>query len=189
MNDIARLPLDDLLLDAVHSIGHSGRDITRIVGGGNLPLDPSRAQGVARMPEPLEMVDLIGAYLFLCSHSNPHHHYQMGLIENRLLPSLEWNSFRLYLADDLPVAFVNWTWVTDVVDARLSKGESALSPEDWHKGEHMWFMEILAPFGHSLEVMSDLHDQVFSTHPSAKATIMDDNGGIKAVRHYRPMVG
>ena len=132
-------------------------------------------------------MDVTGAYSFLCRYSRPHDHYQLGLIEGRLLPSLEWDSYRLYFADELPVAFVNWTWVTEEVDFRLSSGESAISPDDWHKGTHMWFMEVLAPFGHSLDMMLDLHNNVFSTDPSAKATFLSENGGIRHLRHYRSM--
>lgn len=139
-------------------------------------------------PEYQEVVELIGAYAFLAQYSRPHDHYPSIYLANRVLPAFNKGSFRFHFHDDVPLAFVNWTWVSDRVDANLSQGLSTLTMDDWHVGSNFWFMEILAPFGHSIDLMIDLHNNVFKSVPNAKALYVDDQGQLVQSRQFKNFV-
>ena len=74
--------------------------------------------------------------------------------------------FRLFHADDRPLGVVLWGSVSDEVEAVLAKGTSKLRPQDWKSGDHLWVVEVIAPFGGSEEMVKDLKSHVFAERES-----------------------
>lgn len=87
---------------------------------------------------------------------------------------LEWLSvpvalgqYRIYAAaDGRPLAFVTWALLDAEAECRhlaLARGAAAeIDPRrDWSSGDRIWFLDLVAPFGHCRQVCADLRRNVF----------------------------
>ena len=69
----------------------------------------------------------------------------------------------------MPVIDGSWAFVSPEVDARLSKGQVKLGPQDWKSGAILWLMDIICPGacpgprtgGGMAEAVKELKAQVF----------------------------
>lgn len=117
----------------------------------------ARRVEVSAPPTRDEVLTVLGAVLWLCSHSRLHVHYSVGMLKDRILPSLSLGQFRFYAdAEGAPVGFCNWVWVSPDVLAELIKLGRELAPDEFNCGELPFMYEVLAPFGHARVVMRDL---------------------------------
>jgi len=113
---------------------------------------------------PGEFFTLYGEVLFLLFHAPLHRVYTVEEIEERIVRPMTLDQFRIYRREDGPVALVTWAFVSDELDARLQTEQTPLGPDDWRSGPNLWFVEFVAPFGHTGAVLGDLVDNVFPDH-------------------------
>ena len=56
-------------------------------------------------------------------------------------------SFKVYLKDKQPVAFLSWSMTSDAVKARIEGGDKTMELTDWRSGPHRVVVECVSPFG------------------------------------------
>ena len=79
-----------------------------------------------------------------------------------VMPPLILDQCKLYKKDEIPWAFCTWAFVNDQVDERLSSAVPKIAPHEWKSGEHLWLIDIVAPFGGADEIIADLQKTNFS---------------------------
>ena len=79
-----------------------------------------------------------------------------------VMPPLILDQCKLYMKDEIPWAFCTWAFVSDQVDERLSASIPKIAPHEWKSGEHLWLIDIVAPFGGADEIIADLQKTNFA---------------------------
>ncbi len=116
------------------------------------------------------MQAIIGGVMLLCQHSPLHRRYLVAEWQQRILPSLQFNQFCYYEDEhQRPVAFCNWAFLSDRSRDVILAGEREISLEDWRSGQHIFFPEMIAPFGHARGIACDLRRRVFAAWKGQKA--------------------
>jgi len=54
------------------------------------------------------------------------------------------------------VGLALWARVSDEVNDRLTAGISRLAPLDWRSGDHVWLIDLAAPFGGTERMIEEL---------------------------------
>ena len=104
-----------------------------------------------------------------------------------LMPPVVLDQCKLYMKDEMPWVFITWALVSDEVDARLRSSVPKIAPHEWNSGEHVWLIDIVAPFGQSEEMIEELHRTQF---PDRKIfALMPDvqQGNRLIVREWEPV--
>lgn len=122
---------------------------------------PPAGHSLETMPDPTgvnaRLAALIGQVVLLMANSPEHRYLHMQDIDWAVLPPLLLDQFRLYRdAEEKPVAFVAWAYLSAEVEERLVAGANRLSPQEWRCGDRLWVVEIVAPGGNAAEVMEDI---------------------------------
>jgi len=79
-----------------------------------------------------------------------------------VMPPIILDQCKLYMKNEIPWAFCTWAFVNDQVDERLSSSIPKIAPHEWKSGEHLWLIDIVAPFGGADEIITDLHKTSFA---------------------------
>ncbi len=128
---------------------------------------------------------LIGSITHLMINSTLHQRYKIVDLVERFIPSLIHNQFRYYEVNGSPIGFVNWAWLTDEIEQKFQTGNYVLSLTDWSGGEHLWFPEFVAPFGHARLIVKDLRSNIFPKRTPAKSLRVNLDGSLKSIAKYR----
>jgi hemolysin-activating ACP:hemolysin acyltransferase len=107
-----------------------------------------------------------GLYLFgLSEHHSGyiipefHHYFTYALLHNKA---------RLFYSNNKPVGVVTWCFLDDD-KAEAFADEAYLIEEDDYiaeKGDQLWGIEFIAPFGHTRQMMRSMRDMVHKRYPS-----------------------
>lgn len=103
-----------------------------------------------------------------------------------LMPPVVLDQCKLYMKDEMPWVFITWALVSDEIDARLRSHVPKIAPHEWKSGEHIWLIDIVAPFGQSDEMVEELRRTQF---PGRKiCALMPDvqQGSGLIVREWEP---
>lgn len=105
-------------------------------------------QGSAVFPIP-DVIGVYGALAFLAARCPLHGRYSAAQLNQWLMPAAEHKCVRLFQnSDGVPCAALIWARLSPEVSGRMIDTNSPPRPEDWVSGSELWFMDILAPFGH-----------------------------------------
>ncbi|WP_170419304.1 toxin-activating lysine-acyltransferase [Ruegeria atlantica] len=138
------------------------------------------------LPNP-ERMKQIGQICFLVSQSRLHGAMRYRQIERRLFYPLSIGQGRLFMqGENAPLSFVTWAWVNEEVDARLTNDPDDIKPNEWNCGEHLWFMDFIAPYGRVREIITHLDQELFHSVSYAKLHRigMDDGQSKRVARYY-----
>lgn len=97
--------------------------------------------------------------LYLFSHSESHRLYTLAEFQHYCLFPLIHKKVRLFYADNKPVGFVSWAWLTDeeandFLSERWMPDEPVWERPDQVTDQYqLWGIDFIAPFGHSTRVM------------------------------------
>ena len=94
----------------------------------------------------------------------PHHAARtLTEIAALALPAIHFNQFRIYRQGGRPVAWVSWAFMDEDECHKyvFAQADYDFAFEKWKGGEHVMFIEFIAPFGHALKVAHDLKRNVF----------------------------
>ncbi|MBF0110368.1 MAG: toxin-activating lysine-acyltransferase [Magnetococcales bacterium] len=108
-----------------------------------------------------DAASILGKAIWLMSKSPGHRRWEVGVIEDLVMEPIRRRQFKLYVKDNVPVAFVTWAWLSDEAEKGLIHSLMHLRSRDWHCGENLWIVDIVAPFGGEGHVLSDLIGKVF----------------------------
>jgi len=151
----------------------------------------ARSDAAARPPS-RDLLVTIGEIFFLLSHSELHMRQPLFLIQRRFVHPLSIGQARMfYGTGNVPIGYVSWAWLSDDVDRAMMDDPDALRPGDWQSGDHLWFIEFIAPFGRVREMVRFLDDEVFGTVERpvpgrAKSYKIDPKRGEPKLRYLYP---
>ena len=129
---------------------------------------------------------LIGEIATLMMKSKIHSQFSINSIGHVILPAIQTNQYRIYRnRQHYPVAYVSWARVTPEIEDKFLHKKYVLQPEDWKSGERIVFVDFMAPFGHTKQVVRDLRKSIFIKEKEAKFLRFDDIGKPRRVYHLR----
>jgi cytolysin-activating lysine-acyltransferase len=95
-------------------------------------------------PSP-DMLRVYGDTAFLAFRSPRHGRMPVATLRAYLEPPLLLGQFRIFRVDDVPRGMYTWAWMGPEAERRLISG-APLRPEDWHGGDRLWIVDIIAPY-------------------------------------------
>ncbi|MBK1634425.1 toxin-activating lysine-acyltransferase [Rhodovulum adriaticum] len=109
-------------------------------------LTDSTGTPLPRLEQPSpNLLRAYGDMLFLTFRSSRHAALPVAGLRTFLEPPLTLGQFRIFRFDDVPRGMITWAWMTPEAERRLITGE-VLRPEDWHGGDRLWIVEMVAPY-------------------------------------------
>ena len=99
-----------------------------------------------------------------------------------VMPPLVLDQCKLYMKGEVPWAFCTWAYVSDEVNARLGSHIPKIAPHEWKSGNHLWLIDVVAPFGGLDEIVADLAQSNLAGQ-AFKALMPKPDGGVE-VREY-----
>ncbi len=111
----------------------------------------------------MNVASVVGEACWLLSQSVLHrYNFYIADIEWMVMPPVINGQFKLFHSGKKPAALALWAYVSDEVQGKLEKGLGRLTPKDWNSGDHLWLIDLIAPYGHSDELISDLKKTSFA---------------------------
>ena len=92
-----------------------------------------------------EKLRVYGDLLFLAFRSERHLKMSTATLRTYLEPPLELGQFRVFRCDGVPRGMYTWAWLSPEAERKLIRGE-ALAPADWRSGDHLWIVDMVAPY-------------------------------------------
>jgi cytolysin-activating lysine-acyltransferase len=98
----------------------------------------------------------LGPVAWLYGRDDTKKHLTLADLDWAVQPPLILDQCRLFMKDKMPLGFISWAYVSEDVHQRLLQGNTRLEPHEWKSGEHLWLIDIVAPFGQQDEMFNDL---------------------------------
>jgi cytolysin-activating lysine-acyltransferase len=122
---------------------------------------PGKKDNVLGALEPAARSRLIGVIVTLMSLSPAHADYRIQHLAAVVLPPVQLNQFRIYHDKaKKPVGFVSWAMLSPEAESKFLNQAAPLTLEEWASGDRMYFMEFIAPYGHSRRIAADLRNRL-----------------------------
>ena len=122
----------------------------------------------------LAKLPLLGPVAWLLARDQQRRFNFFADIDWRYTPPLVLDQCKLYNRSEVPWAFVSWAWVDNAVDQRLRSGVPTIAPHEWQAGPHLWFIDVLAPFGGTREIASQALGEIAGASRAAFWELQDD---------------
>lgn len=133
----------------------------------------------------LAKLPMLGPALWLYSNSPDKKYMFVGDMQWLLLPPVVLDQCRLYTKNGIPWAFITWAKVSDAIHQRLSSGVAKIAPHEWNSGEHIWIIDMVAPFGGIEACIDDLRTSLLANH-RIYGFAPDIANGKVAIREWLP---
>jgi cytolysin-activating lysine-acyltransferase len=104
----------------------------------------------------LKKIPMLGAVSWLLMQQASTRHILLSDLEWRVMPALLLDQAKLYMREDVPIAFVSWARLSPEVAERYASPPHQLRPTDWTSGDQYWLTEVVTPFGGAREIFDDL---------------------------------
>lgn len=124
--------------------------------------------------------EVLGDICWLMAQSPSHKHMFLADLEWLIIPALTAKQFRVLKADNKPMAYVSWAFLSEEAEARLLSGQRRLRPADWKSGDRLWVVDLVAPFGGREEVLRNLKEQNFAEQKISALRSRADGKGFEA---------
>jgi cytolysin-activating lysine-acyltransferase len=116
----------------------------------------------------LAKLPILGPATWLFARDPLRRHTFFADMDWRLMPPLVLDQCKLYTKAEMPWAFVTWALVSDAVDQRLRSSSPVIAPHEWRGGDHLWLIDVVAPFGGGEELARQAVKEVA---PGRKASV------------------
>lgn len=124
--------------------------------------------------------EVMGLYLVSGRHRNA----TIDEFAASVLPAVHFNQFRIYRdSRKRPVGWVTWAFMTDEEAKGFMIGDYSFPIDAWIGGEQLWFMDVIAPYGHVSKIAEDLRHNVFPDRVGF-APDLESRDGSKRVRRF-----
>jgi len=131
----------------------------------------------------LSKLPILGPAVWLYARDPLKKHTFFADIDVTLLPPVILDQCRLYTKENIPYAFFTWAKVSDEVDKRLRGGEPRIAPHEWQSGEHLWMIDMVAPFGGLDEMFDELRKEQLAGQ-KISALIPDPQQGKSTLKEW-----
>ena len=94
--------------------------------------------------------EVLGGTVWLWISSEAHRDLPLHSLPAAVLPAIKRRQFVLASEEGKPVFFASWALMNEEAEKRfLETHQLLMKPEDWSSGDRFWFIDWVAPFGHS----------------------------------------
>ncbi|WP_371169768.1 toxin-activating lysine-acyltransferase [Aliiroseovarius sp. 2305UL8-7] len=135
-----------------------------------------------KMP-PEKLAQLKGEVLDLFLVSDRYREATIGELVATVLPPVHFNQFRIYRTEQRPIGWVSWAYMSDEDARGYMAGDFDFKISTWNSGEHLWFIDFIAPYGHALKIAEDLKKNVFPNQVGF-APDLEAKDGSKRIRKF-----
>lgn len=106
--------------------------------------------------------EVLGSAVWLWMQSSTHKDIPLSDLPVILLPAIKHGQFILALEKGKPVFFLSWAEMGEAAEACYLDAPPELMPlEDWKSGDRVWFLDWIAPFGHTRKMTRFLQKILF----------------------------
>lgn len=147
---------------------------------------PSEVTGEGE-PRRIGLLESLGAMTALALQSPLHSGWRVADLGRHLLPALRSGQSKVYFVDGEPRAFVTWALVDAEGDAALRRHGRTPAPDRWTCGDHLWFIDVVAPFGGGRSLIRDLQRNHFAHVARAYAVRRNPDGSLKRISEWRAL--
>ncbi|MBV1789261.1 toxin-activating lysine-acyltransferase [Marinobacterium sp. D7] len=111
---------------------------------------------------PYSEAEALGSAIWLWMHSQRHQEVSVGQLSGLLLPAIKHGQFILATENGKPVFFTSWAYFSAESEREyLDDPQRMMADEDWHSGDRQWFIDWIAPFGHSFRISEYIRSVLF----------------------------
>lgn len=105
--------------------------------------------------------ELLGSAVWLWMHSPTHRDAPLYALNTDLLPAIKRKQFVLATINNTPVFYTSWASLSEAAERRyIHHASSHIAEDDLNSWDRLWFLDWIAPFGHS-QIMSRLLAKTF----------------------------
>lgn len=102
----------------------------------------------------LESVSTYGALSLLAAYCPLHKTFSAQLLNRFFLPAVEHKCVRIFRTSrNQPCAALIWARLSDDVSSRMFSEHRPPKADEWNSGRHLWFLDLIAPFGHGKDIV------------------------------------
>ncbi|EAN2945071.1 toxin-activating lysine-acyltransferase [Salmonella enterica] len=92
---------------------------------------------------------VLGKVSWLWSCSPLHRTWPVTIFATNVIPAIAHKKYFLHEENGFPVAYCSWANLSLESELKYIKDTNSLSYKDWDSGDRNWFIDWIAPFGHS----------------------------------------
>jgi len=133
----------------------------------------------------LTAMDALGSMTFLALQSPLHRGWLISDMEKNFIPALKTGQCKIYFhGPGSPKAFVTWALLDDATHQKLMS--DGLTPDEikWSSGSNLWFIDVVAPYGHASMVIRDMRKNHFSGQ-NGYSIKRNSDGSIHRIKKWR----
>ena len=98
-----------------------------------------------------------GTLSWLASFCPLHQRYSPALLRSFFLPAVTHDCVRFFANDNgVTAAALIWARLSDDVSQKMIFDNRPPAANDWNSGENLWFLDLIAPFGHGRQIARHL---------------------------------
>ncbi|WP_411877749.1 toxin-activating lysine-acyltransferase [Polaromonas sp. YR568] len=98
-------------------------------------------------PMPADKFTILGKLAWLWMNSPLHRDWPVELLSRFALPPIELGQYLLLEREGMPIAYCSWAHLDSRAEADYMLNASNIALADWKGGDHLWFVDWVAPFG------------------------------------------
>jgi cytolysin-activating lysine-acyltransferase len=98
-------------------------------------------------------LEVLRALSFLASFCPLHKAWTAARLQSVFAPAVQHSFVRIFNnKSGTPCAALLWARLSDPISVQMKCGTYHLRPNDWNSGDNLWFVDLIAPFGHGKDV-------------------------------------
>ncbi len=107
-----------------------------------------------------QKIPVLGPVTWLMMQQGATRHSLISDLEWRVMPPLVLDQAKLYMREQMPLAFVSWARLSPEVAQRYRQAPHRLAPSDWQSGDQAWIIDLVAPYGGVQDLLNDLRNNL-----------------------------
>lgn len=131
---------------------------------GDLAEDLAKPVSSAAPAPPLSAGEVYGSAMHLLARSPAYRGAPLAAIDALIAIPLKLGQLKLYRRQGQPFAVAVWAFLSEAIETRILNGGGALAPEEWKSGERPFVIALVAPFGGTDSVRTDLKASLFASN-------------------------
>lgn len=129
--------------------------------------------------------EALGSAVWLWMNSATHRDFPLHALPVLLLPAIKNRQFVLAIESGRPVFYLSWATFSEQAERRYLANSPLRMPEaDWKSGDRLWFLDWLAPFGHSRAMGQIMKRQIFANRWGRALYHRGDERGLQ-IKEFR----
>ena len=95
----------------------------------------------------------------LMAKSSVHKSFTVSDLGRLVIPPLQLDQYKVFKAQNKPVGFVSWAWLTNTTAFGYITRQRRLKATDWNTGEQLWVIDVIADGYSPLKIIRYLRDK------------------------------